>query len=123
MYELKIITHMACAHQLREFEGRCENLHGHNWKIEVFVTGNELEPNGILIDFKRIKSVTGKVIDELDHKFLNDLEYFKGVNPSSENIARYIFKALGYALNSNNVRVSRVTAWESDNACASYTEP
>jgi 6-pyruvoyltetrahydropterin/6-carboxytetrahydropterin synthase len=123
MYELKIITHMACAHQLREFEGRCENLHGHNWKIEVFVTGNELEPNGILIDFKRIKSVTEKVIDELDHKFLNDLEYFKGVNPSSENIARYIFKALGYALNSNNVRVSRVTAWESDNACASYTEP
>ena len=123
MYELKIITHMACAHQLREFEGRCENLHGHNWKIEVFVTGDELEPNGILIDFKRIKSVTEKVIDELDHKFLNDLEYFKGVNPSSENIARYIFKALGYALNSNNVRVSRVTAWESDNACASYTEP
>ncbi len=123
MYELKIITHMACAHQLREFEGRCENLHGHNWKIEVFVTGNELEPNGILIDFKRIKSVTEKVIDELDHKFLNDLEYFKGVNPSSENIARYIFKALGYALNSNNVRVSRVTAWESDNACGSYTEP
>jgi len=123
MYELKIITHMACAHQLREFEGRCENLHGHNWKIEVFVTGNELEPNGILIDFKRIKSVTEKVIDELDHKFLNDLEYFKGVNPSSENIARYIFKALGYALNSNNARVSRVTAWESDNACASYTEP
>jgi len=123
MYELKIISHMACAHQLREFEGRCENLHGHNWKIEVFVTGNELEPNGILIDFKRIKSVTEKVIDELDHKFLNDLEYFKGVNPSSENIARYIFKALGYALNSNNVRVSRVTAWESDNACASYTEP
>ena len=123
MYELKIITHMACAHQLREFEGRCENLHGHNWKIEVFVTGNELEPNGILIDFKRIKSVTEKVIDELDHKFLNDLEYFKGVNPSSENIARYVFKALGYALNSNNVRVSRVTAWESDNACASYTEP
>jgi 6-pyruvoyltetrahydropterin/6-carboxytetrahydropterin synthase len=123
MYELKIITHMACAHQLREFEGRCENLHGHNWKIEVFVTGNELEPNGILIDFKRIKSATEKVIDELDHKFLNDLEVFKGVNPSSENIAHYIFKALGYALNSKKVRVSRVTAWESDNACASYTEP
>jgi len=123
MYELKIITHMACAHQLREFEGRCENLHGHNWKIEVFVTGKELEPNGILIDFKRIKSATEKVIDELDHKFLNDLEVFKGVNPSSENIAHYIFKALGHALNSNNVRVSRVTAWESDNACASYTEP
>jgi len=123
MYELKIITHMACAHQLREFEGRCENLHGHNWKVEVFVTGEELEPNGLLIDFKRIKTVTGKVIDELDHKFLNDMEVFKEVNPSSENIAHYIFRALADALNSEKVRVSRVTAWESDTACASYTEP
>ena len=78
MYELKIITQMACAHQLREFEGRCENLHGHNWKIEVFVTGEELEPNGILIDFKRVKTATEKVIDELDHKFLNDAGVLQG---------------------------------------------
>jgi 6-pyruvoyltetrahydropterin/6-carboxytetrahydropterin synthase len=123
MYELKIITQMACAHQLREFEGRCEHLHGHNWKIEVVVTGEELEPNGILIDFKKIKTATGKVIDELDHTFLNDMDYFKDVNPSSENIARYIFKALGRALDTQKARVSRVTAWESDTACASYTEP
>jgi len=123
MFELKIITQMACAHQLREFEGRCEDLHGHNWKIEVFVTGEELEPNGILMDFKRIKTATEKVIDELDHKFLNDLEVFREVNPSSENIARYIFKALGRALGSKTVRVSKVTAWESDTACASYTDP
>ena len=123
MYELKIITQAACAHQLREFEGRCENLHGHNWKIEVFVTGEELEPNGILMDFKKIKTAAEKVIDELDHKFLNDLDYFKEVNPSSENIARYIFKTLGHALDTQKVRVSRVTAWESDTACASYTEP
>jgi 6-pyruvoyltetrahydropterin/6-carboxytetrahydropterin synthase len=123
MYELKIITQMACAHQLREFEGRCENLHGHNWKIEVFVTGEELEPNGILIDFKRVKTATEEVIDQLDHKFLNDMEYFTRVNPSSENIARYIFRALEQTLNSEKVRVSRVTAWESDTACASYAEP
>ena len=114
---------MSCAHQLREFEGRCENLHGHNWKIEVFVSGEDLEPNGILIDFKKVKTATEKVIDELDHKFLNDMDYFKEVNPSSENIARYIFKALGQTLDSRKVRVSRVTAWESDTACASYTEP
>jgi 6-pyruvoyltetrahydropterin/6-carboxytetrahydropterin synthase len=123
VYELKIITQMACAHQLREFEGRCENLHGHNWKIEVFVTGEELEPNGILIDFKRVKTATEEVIDQLDHKFLNDMEYFTRVNPSSENIARYIFRALEQTLNSEKVRVSRVTAWESDTACASYAEP
>jgi 6-pyruvoyltetrahydropterin/6-carboxytetrahydropterin synthase len=123
VYELKIITQMACAHQLREFEGRCENLHGHNWKIEVFVTGEELEPNGILIDFKRVKTATEEVIDQLDHKFLNDVEYFTRVNPSSENIACYIFRALEQTLNSEKVRVSRVTAWESDTACASYAEP
>jgi 6-pyruvoyltetrahydropterin/6-carboxytetrahydropterin synthase len=123
VYELKIITQMACAHQLREFEGRCENLHGHNWKIEVFVTGEELEPNGILIDFKRVKTATEEVIDQLDHKFLNDVEYFRRVNPSSENIARYIFRALEQTLNNEKARVSKVTAWESDTACASYAEP
>ena len=123
MYELKIISHMACAHQLREFEGPCENLHGHNWKIEVYVTGEKLEPNGLLMDFKKIKIATDKVIGELDHQFLNDLDYFKEVNPSSENIAHYIFRSLDHALNSKHVKVSRVTAWESDTACASYTEP
>jgi 6-pyruvoyltetrahydropterin/6-carboxytetrahydropterin synthase len=123
MYELKIITQMACAHQLREFEGRCESLHGHNWKIEVVVTGEDLEPNGILIDFKKIKTATEKVVDELDHRFLNDMDHFKEVNPSSENIARYIFKALSRSLDSQKARVSTVTAWESDTACASYTEP
>jgi len=123
MYELKIVTQMACAHQLREFEGKCENLHGHNWKIEVFVSGEDLEPNGILMDFKKIKTAAQTVIDSLDHKFLNEMDCFKEVNPSSENIARYIFQALGRALNSKRVRVSRVTAWESDTACASYTEP
>ena len=123
MYELKIISHMACAHQLREFEGQCEKLHGHNWKIEVYVTGNKLEPNGILMDFKKIKIATDKVIDELDHQFLNDLEVFKKVNPSSENIAHHIFKTLGRVLNGKKVKVSRVSAWESDTACASYTEP
>ena len=123
MYELKIITHMACAHQLRDFEGQCEKLHGHNWKIEVHVIGETLEPNGILMDFKKIKVAAKKVIDELDHQFLNDLEWFKEVNPSSENIALYLFGSLGRALNTPKVKVSRVTAWESETACASYSEP
>lgn len=123
MYELKIVTQMACAHQLREFEGRCEHLHGHNWKIEVCVTGEDLEPNGILIDFKKIKTATERVIEELDHKFLNDVDHFRDVNPSSENIARHIFKTLSRALDTQKAKVSGVTAWESDSACASYTEP
>ena len=116
MYELKIVSHMAAAHQLRNFHGKCENLHGHNWKIEVYVTGKDLEENGILVDFRQIKQATQEVINELDHRFLNDLQYFKEVNPSSENIARHIFDSVGKLLNNDRVRVSRVTAWESDSA-------
>ncbi len=123
MYELKIVSHMAAAHQLRNFHGKCENLHGHNWKIEVYVTGKDLEENGILVDFRQIKQATQEVINELDHRFLNDLQYFKEVNPSSENIARHIFDSVGKLLNNDRVRVSRVTAWESDSACATYKKP
>lgn len=122
MFELKILSQFAAAHQLREFEGKCENLHGHNWKVEVYVAGRELEDNGLLMDFRLIKKATEDVLDRLDHQFLNDLEAFKAINPSSENIARYIFKSIALKLNSEQVHVSKVTAWESDTACASYSE-
>jgi 6-pyruvoyltetrahydropterin/6-carboxytetrahydropterin synthase len=123
MYELKIISQFAAAHQLREFEGGCEKLHGHNWKVEVYVAGNKLEKNGLLIDFRMIKDATKKILDRLDHKFLNELEPFTNSNPSSENIACHIFKSLSRELNDDTVKITKVTAWESDSACASYTEP
>jgi len=123
VYELRIISHLAAAHQLRDFQGQCENLHGHNWKIEVFVTGKEVEENGILIDFKEVKKATERVIQELDHRFLNELEHFKSVNPSSENIARFIFDSLTQSLTDDRLTVSKVTAWESDSAGASYMAP
>ena len=123
MFELKILSQFAAAHQLREFEGKCENLHGHNWKVEVCVAGRELEDNGLLLDFRLIKKATEEILDRLDHQFLNDLEAFKAINPSSENIARYIFKSLALKLNNKQVHVNKVTAWESDTACASYSEP
>ena len=122
MYELKIISQFAAAHQLMGFEGGCEDLHGHNWKIEVYVTGMELEKNGLLMDFKLIKDATKSALDEMDHKFLNELNAFRSLNPSSENIARHVFNSLSRRLNSQGVRVSKVTAWESDTACASYLE-
>jgi len=123
LFELKVLTHMAAAHQLREYEGGCEKLHGHNWKIEVHVTGQNLGPNGLLIDFKRVKEAAAKLLDELDHTFLNDLKPFSAVNPSSENIARYIYESLSRELNDGAVKVSKVTAWESETACATYMEP
>jgi 6-pyruvoyltetrahydropterin/6-carboxytetrahydropterin synthase len=122
MYELKIISHFAAAHQLREFKGGCENLHGHNWKIEVFVTGEKLGKDGLLIDFKVIKEATKRVLDELDHQFLNELEPFEVHNPSSENIARHLFKSLSHELNNDNIKIAKVTAWESDSSCATYIE-
>jgi len=123
MYELKISSQFAAAHQLRDFEGGCEKLHGHNWKIEVFVTGKELGKDGLLMDFRLIKEKAKKVLDELDHKFLNELDAFKIMNPSSENIACHVFKSLLRDLNNEDVKVSKVTAWESDSSCASYMEP
>ncbi len=123
MYELKIVSQVAAAHQLREFHGKCEQLHGHNWKIEVYVTGDTLGEDGLLIDFGLIKKDTKKVLNKLDHKFLNELEPFKEENPSSENIARYIYESLSQTLNNDAIRVSKVTAWESDTACATYMEP
>jgi len=122
MYELKIISQFAAAHQLREFQGGCERLHGHNWKVEVFVSGEHLGKDGLLVDFKEIKTETNRILDELDHRFLNEMAPFTAVNPSSENIARHIFKTLSTRLDGNSIRVSKVTAWESDSACASYFE-
>ena len=123
MYELKITSQFAGAHQLREYDGKCERLHGHNWKVEVTITGTKLGEDGMLIDFGLVKEAAKKVLSDLDHQFLNELEPFKTDNPSSENIARYLYGALARDLNDDRIRVSKVTAWESDSACASYMEP
>jgi 6-pyruvoyltetrahydropterin/6-carboxytetrahydropterin synthase len=120
MYELKIITQFAAAHRLENFYGKCEALHGHNWKVEVFLTGEQLDNAGLLMDFGQIKARTKDLLEEIDHKYLNELEAFREQNPSSENLARHLFERLGASLNRDGVRVSRVNVWESDTSCASY---
>ncbi|MCD6271752.1 MAG: 6-carboxytetrahydropterin synthase QueD [Deltaproteobacteria bacterium] len=120
MFELKVITRFAAAHQLKMVAKQCENLHGHNWKIEVCVAGGSLNDAGVLIDFGKLKTYIATIIDSLDHKFLNELEYFKNGNPSSENIALYIAHKLQAMINEHGVKVSSVTAWESDDACATF---
>ena len=122
MYELKVISSIAAAHQLKGVEGKCEDLHGHNWKVEVFVTGEELGTDGLLIDFKWIKRAAEEVLQGLDHKFLNELGAFEGLNPSSENLARHIHESLRKQLNRENISVSKVTVWESDTAAATYMQ-
>lgn len=120
MFELKILTHFAAAHQLRLVAKKCENLHGHNWKVEVCVAGEQLNSAGVLIDFGELKAHVNEIIANLDHKYLNELNLFDG-NPSSENIAVYIADALSARLIDTGIRVSRITTWESEDACATYT--
>jgi len=120
MYELKVQTHFAAAHQLRMVADKCENLHGHNWKVEVCVKGANLNDAGILVDFGEIKRHVAAIMTVLDHKFLNELDIFPDGNPSSESIARYIADTLQARLDEPGIVVSRVTAWESDNASATY---
>ena len=121
MYHLTIHTHFAAAHNLINYQGDCENLHGHNWKVEVTVGAKELDKAGLGIDFKILKRDTKVLLEMLDHKYLNELEPFKTVSPSSENIARFLFEKLSETLNNGNVIVEKVNVWESEYACASYT--
>lgn len=120
MFELKVIDNFAAAHQLKMVAEKCENLHGHNWKVEVCVVGKDLNQAGVLIDFGELKDYVAEIMATLDHKFLNELEFLSGGNPSSENIARYIASKLQARIGNELVKVSRVTVWESENACATY---
>jgi 6-pyruvoyltetrahydropterin/6-carboxytetrahydropterin synthase len=122
MYELKIVTDFSAAHRLNNFYGKCESLHGHNWKVEVFLRGDRLDEAGLVKDFGVVKAKAREVLGEFDHQYLNDLPAFREQNPSSENMARYLFERLAAALNDDKVRVNRVSVWESDTSCASYFE-
>jgi 6-pyruvoyltetrahydropterin/6-carboxytetrahydropterin synthase len=121
MYHLTVHTSFAAAHNLINYQGDCENLHGHNWKVEVTVAARELDHAGLGIDFKILKARLRELLQTLDHKYLNQLEPFQQLSPSSENIARHLFGALSAQLDNGNVTLERVNVWESDYACASYT--
>jgi 6-pyruvoyltetrahydropterin/6-carboxytetrahydropterin synthase len=120
MYELKVVTHFAAAHQLAMVGAKCENMHGHNWKIEVYVTGEKLDGAGVLMDFGVVKKHVAEIMSMLDHKYLNELDYFQHDQPSSENIAFFVAQELQKKIDNSAVSVSRVTAWESDDSCATY---
>ena len=121
MFELKVITHFAAAHQLKMVAKKCENLHGHNWKIEICLAGSALNDAGVLMDFGIVKQYIAEIMEQLDHSFLNELEWFNDNHPpSSENIARHVAHALQTKFPDQAVKVARVSAWESENSCATY---
>lgn len=120
MYELKVITRFAAAHRLTMVGAKCENMHGHNWRIEVVLSGDRLNAAGVLMDFGDIKARLREIIGRLDHQFLNELPIFEGRQPSSERIAAFVADQLRDGLDTPGVRVSRVSAWESEDACATW---
>ncbi len=122
MYEITVLSHFSGAHRLRYLHGKCEQLHGHNWKVEISVSAGRLNEEGLVIDFQILKKKLEKVLKALDHTYLNDLSIFSEKEPSSENIAKYIFDKLRKELKTYPVTLKRVAAWESQNACAAYFE-
>ena len=120
MYEIAVTSHFSGAHRLRYLHGKCEELHGHNWKVEVSVVSNRLGKEGVVIDFGILKQKVEKALKSLDHTYLNDLPSFSKREPSSENIAKYVFDRLKAELKGQPVILRQVTAWESETACATY---
>jgi len=121
-YTLKIVTDFASAHTLRDYPGACARMHGHNWKVEAEVRARALDDIGMGVDFRVIKQATRDIAAKLDHRYLNELEPFTGINPTAENIAAYFYRELSTQLNDDRIRVHAVTLWETERACVRYAE-
>lgn len=120
MYEITIETHFASAHRLRDYNGECERLHGHNWNVKVSIASEKLNDLGMVMDFKDLKNKTNKLMDEFDHQYLNEVPPFTELNPTTENIAKYLFDELSKTIDTDFVKVSKVAVWESPTCSASY---
>jgi 6-pyruvoyltetrahydropterin/6-carboxytetrahydropterin synthase len=120
MYEVMVEGSFSAAHNLRGYKKKCEALHGHNWKVSVGIQGEKLDEIGMLVDFREAKDYLEEILEKLDHKYLNDISHFKMTNPTSENIARFIYNELKERLKGSHYRVNKVTVWESDTTSATY---
>ena len=116
MFEIEVFSNFSSAHRLRGYKGKCENVHGHNWKVGVSVSSGKLNQIGIVADFRDVKKYLMAILEKLDHKDLNELSYFKKINPTSENIAKFIYDQL-----KKKLPVSSVSVWEADDSKATYS--
>ena len=121
MFEVSVEQTFAAGHALRNYKGKCENVHGHNYRVRITVQGDQLDSTGLLVDFLDVKRLIGGVVDYLDHQFINDLPPFDELNPSAENMAKYFYDRVSGGLkNDVPVRVSEVQIWETDTSSAVY---
>lgn len=118
MYEIKVKTDFSAAHNLRNYKGKCENLHGHNWVVEAVFGYASAGRDGMAIDFKDARRIVEGAIERLDHSYLNDIPALGGVNPTSENVARFIYAGI----RKKNKYIKSVSVWENDRSCATYME-
>jgi 6-pyruvoyltetrahydropterin/6-carboxytetrahydropterin synthase len=120
MYLLIVRDDFSAAHRLPSSGGKCADLHGHNWKVEVRVRTEELDEAGMAIDFHDLKALTGEILEGLDHRYLNDLPAFEHQNPTAENLARYVYETLAERLRKAPVELDQVRVWESETTAAVY---
>ena len=120
MFEVSVDHTFAAGHALRDYKGRCENIHGHNYKMRVTVTGHQLDSTGLLVDFVDLRAAITGVVEGLDHQFLNDLIPFNQLNPSAENLAKYFFDEISARLLDRKLIIKTVTVWETDSTSATY---
>jgi 6-pyruvoyltetrahydropterin/6-carboxytetrahydropterin synthase len=123
MYKIQVEGKFESAHRLKEYKGKCENLHGHNWKVRVTCGSHDLDEIGIVYDFRKLKDDLKEITSQLDHVYLNDLEILDGINPTSENIAKFIYDAMKQKLAAvQRIKMQEVALWETDGSCALYSE-
>lgn len=121
MFEVSVEETFSAGHALRGYRGKCENPHGHNYKVCVTLEGRQLDNIGLLYDFSHLKKTIHDVIAAVDHRFLNDQAPFDVINPSAENIAEYFYKEISrHIAPPNGARISRIAVWETDTTCATY---
>jgi 6-pyruvoyltetrahydropterin/6-carboxytetrahydropterin synthase len=122
MFEVSVEQVFAAGHALRNYKGKCENIHGHNWRVRVVIEGEHLDSTGLLVDFIDVKNLMGSIIARLDHQFLNEVAPFDVTNPSAENIAEYFYGQMsaGLAETPVPVKIREVKIWETDIQSASY---
>jgi len=124
MFEVSVEETFAAGHALRNYHGKCENVHGHNYRVRVTLAGDRLDRAGLLVDFVEVKKLIHAVVERLDHRFLNDVPPFDELNPSAENMARYLYQEIGKGLPPDSpARVSEIKLWETDTSIATYREP
>ena len=120
MFEVSVEETFAAGHSLRNYKGKCENVHGHNYKVQVTIQGPQLDSIGLLVDFVEVKRLIHSVVDRLDHQFINDLPPFDALNPSAENLAKYFYDEISRGMNAGGPRLAQVKIWETDITNATY---